>query len=199
MRRVKKNHRVTVSLVAAIGTLAITVVLMVMALLGVRTYVITGGSMTGAIAKGALILDKTVPVSSLEVGDIITFRPPGEHALVTHRIVAIGHETGGAAVFRTKGDFNEATDPWQFILDRPVQAKFVAQIPYLGYALAALSIPIVRALLLAVPALFLVFSLFVQLWKQASQGTWPGRRRTVASEPSETVDPQQHRRVTRRR
>ena len=184
-RRVKKKHRVTASLVATIGAVVMVAVLLVLALLGFRTYVITGGSMTGAIGKGALILDKTVPVSSLQVGDIITFRPPDEPALVTHRIVAIDRQTDGQTVFRTKGDFNEATDPWQFTLDLPVQARFVAQIPYLGYALAALSIPIVHALLLSIPALLIVLSLFFSLWKQVSSGTWQGRRRRLAAESND--------------
>ena len=179
----KKKHHVTGSLIATMGVLAMVVVLLVMALLGFRTYVITGGSMTGAIGKGALILDKTVPVSSLRVGDIITFRPPDEPALVTHRIVSMEQQVDGKAVFRTKGDFNEATDPWQFTLDRPVQARFVAQIPYLGYALAALGVPIVRALLLAIPALLIVLSLFFSLWRQVSNGTWQGRRRSVTRRP----------------
>jgi signal peptidase I len=159
------------ALVACVAVAAV-----VLLVLGFRVYVITGGSMTGAIPRGALAIDRSVPVSSLGIGDVITFRPPETTSIVTHRIIAVDRMPSGSPVFRTKGDANEATDPWQFVLDRPAQAKCIAHIPYLGYAFAALSLRPVRAVLIAVPLLALVFSLFMSTWKGA--GEIARRRRT---------------------
>ena len=95
--------------------------------------------MTGTIPKGAVIYSRIMPVEQLRVGDIITFTPPGMQA-VTHRIVAIEPGPDGRPAFRTKGDFNEAADPWNPVtLNEPRQARYVFQVPLLGYVLAALS------------------------------------------------------------
>lgn len=167
----------------AIGVVAIAILLLAMPLLGFQTYVITGGSMTGAIGRGAVIFDKSVPVASLKVGDVITFRPPGESAPVTHRIISIAIQEDRTAVFSTKGDFNEVADPWQVTLDGPVQARYVAQIPYLGYVLAMLGLPIARVLLLALPAFVIALSLLCSLWKEAGEEV--RRREAAASLPFE--------------
>ena len=61
---------------------------------------------------------------------------------VTHRIIAIEAGPDGRPAFRTKGDFNEAADPWNPVtLNEPQQARYVFQIPVLGYVLAALEHP----------------------------------------------------------
>ncbi len=124
--------------------------------LGVSMYVITGGSMTGSISKGSIVFDKTVPVSSLRVGDVITFRPPSMPANVTHRIVDIQKDDTGRPVFKTKGDANEAVDPWQFTLDKSVQAKYAFHMPWVGYVLAAFTLRVVRTVLLVVVGLLIM-------------------------------------------
>src|SRR4051795_5217546 len=122
--------------------IAFAAAVLVPALLGLQRYVITGGSMTGTYDRGSLVYDRVVPTASLRVGDVITYDPPagaGPAGLVTHRIVAITPQPGGARVFRTKGDANPAPDPWTFTLTRPTQARVAFHLPYVGYALAALA------------------------------------------------------------
>ena len=86
-------------------------------LIGVSFYVITGGSMEGAIPKGAVAIERSVPTSTLQVGDVITFQPPKTKGSVTHRIIGIDADEAGRRVYATKGDANEAADPWRFTLD----------------------------------------------------------------------------------
>jgi signal peptidase len=126
-------------------------------LMGVSVYVITGASMTGAISKGSIAFDRNVPIASLEVGDIITFRPPGDIGNVTHRIIEVQQDTAGNPVFRTKGDANEAVDPWLFTFDKSVQAKYSFHIPYVGYVLAAFTFRAVRTAVLALVALVIIW------------------------------------------
>jgi signal peptidase len=110
-----------------------------------------------------------VPVAELEVGDVITYRPPGaaRRHLVTHRIVWIGRGPAGARVFRTKGDANGEADPWRFELRGPTQARVELTVPYVGFALAALMDRHLRMLVIGLPALLLALTLLVSLWRQA--------------------------------
>ena len=131
--------------------------------LGISAYVITGGSMTGAISKGSIAIDHHVPVSTLQVGDVITFQPPSGGGNVTHRIVAIDRDADGNPVFRTKGDANEAVDPWQFSLDRRVQAKYVLHVPWVGYFLAVFTLRAVRTAVLVIVGLLILGICILQL------------------------------------
>jgi len=139
-------------------------------LLGLQRYVITGGSMTGTIPKGAVIYSRITPVAQLKVGDIITFDPPGMSGAVTHRIVAIEDGPDGRPAFRTKGDFNETDDPWNPVtLNEPQQARYAFQVPALGYVLAALSMRTVRIALIGLPAVLIALSLLWSLWREAGE------------------------------
>lgn len=166
-----------------LGLVVVTAVLMVH-FLGVSFYVITGGSMTGAIPKGALAVERRVPTSGLEVGDIITFRPPNYSGVVTHRIVAISSDQSGRPVYQTKGDANTAADPWQFTLDHPQQAKFLVAVPGLGYALAFFTLRTVRTVMLACVGVAMI--VMVLLWFRRTSGK-PGDDRTPSAAAKTTA------------
>ena len=57
---------------------------------------------------------------------------------MTHRIHSI-KGVRGQRVFATKGDFNKIVDAWTFTLSQPTQAKVAFHVPYVGFAIAALS------------------------------------------------------------
>ena len=143
-------------------------------LVGLHRYVLVGGSMEPTIHLGAVIYDRAVPVSALRVGDVITYTPPPgaqgpvAHA-VTHRIVWTGHDRFGLRAFRTKGDANRAADPWRFTLHSATQTRKIFSIPYVGYAIAALSLKPVRMALIGVPALLIALSIMVSLWQDAGE------------------------------
>jgi len=144
--------------------------ILVPGLLGLQRYVITGGSMTGSIPKGAVVYSRITPVGELEAGDIITFSPPGMTSAVTHRIMAVEEGPDGGPAFSTKGDFNEVADPWNPVtLNEPVQARYVFHVPLLGYLLAALSARTVRIALIGLPAVLIALSLLWSLWRDAGE------------------------------
>ena len=138
-------------------------------LLGWQRYMIVSGSMTGTYDRGSLVFDEVVPVKSLKVGDVITYRPPrgaGPPGLVTHRISAIGHDRKTRTrVFRTKGDANPVGDPWTFTLANRTQARVAVGVPYMGFVLAALSRRDVRVGLVGVPALLIALITMAGLWR----------------------------------
>ena len=161
------------------GALALALVVLVPALLGYQRYVITSGSMTGTYDRGSIVYDRVVPTRELNVGDVITYAPPagaGPAGLVTHRIVAITPQPGGARVFRTKGDANPVKDPWTFTLSRPTQARVAFHLPYVGYALAALADRRLRMILIGVPALLVALSVLAGLWRDAGEAAAEAHR-----------------------
>ncbi len=142
--------------------------------LGFQRYVITSGSMTGSYDRGDLIYDETVPTSQLKVGDVITYTPPAgdtRPGRLTHRIYSITVNKDGTRKYRTKGDANAVPDPWTFSLTNPTQARVVFGIPYLGFVFAALSVPLVRILLVGIPALLVAFAAASSLWQEAGAET----------------------------
>ena len=172
----------TALLRSALGTtltlaaVAVALLMVVPALLGMQRYVILTGSMTGTYDPGSLVYDRAVPTDELAVGDVITYAPPAGtsvHDLVTHRIVAIDRDRAGKRLFRTKGDANQVADPWRFTLDRATQARVSFGVPDVGFAFSALSQPRVRTWAIALPAVLIALMSIVGLLRE-------GRREDAA-------------------
>lgn len=171
-------------LIVAAG-LCLAATMLVPPVLGLQRYVVTGGSMDGTYDRGSIVFDEEVAVADLEVGDVITYGPPPEagiEGLVTHRIVSIRDRGTQGPFFRTKGDANESVDPWRFTLDQPTQARVSFHVPYVGYALAALSIREVRMLVIGLPALLIAIALAARLWRET--GAEASARREAADATS---------------
>lgn len=167
----RRAARVVSTLVVAAGLL-FGLVLVLPALFGWQRYVIVSGSMTGTYDRGSLVLDEVVPVDSLKVGDVITYKPPagsGPEGLVTHRIASITANKLGNKVFRTKGDANASADPWTFNLANREQARVRVGIPYAGFVLAALSRRDLRMLIVGVPAALIALMTLAGLWKDTGR------------------------------
>jgi signal peptidase I len=171
---------------ATVLCLFLAAALLIPAALGYQRYVIVSGSMAGTYDRGSIVYDREVPVSGLEVGDPITYSPPpgaSPEKLVTHRIVWIGRNKSGEEIFRTKGDANESADPWTFSLDKPEQAEVAFSIPYVGFLLAALSIPAVRMLAIGIPAVLVALLILGGIWRDAGE---EARRRQEDASPINT-------------
>lgn len=168
---------------ATVLCLLLAATLLIPAALGYQRYVIVSGSMTGTYDRGSIVYDEEVPVDELKVGDTITYAPPpgaSPEELVTHRIVSIGRNDQGEKTFRTQGDANEVVDPWAFTLEKPEQARVAFSVPYVGYLLAALSIPAVRMLAIGIPAVVVAFLILAGIWRDAGE---EARRRQAESNP----------------
>jgi signal peptidase I len=89
---------------------------------------VTSGSMRPTVSPGDVAITQSVPVDSLQVGDIIVFYPPGTTQAVMHRIVSL--ENG---VIKTRGDANSVEDSWQIKLSGTTAYRMVAVAPFLGW------------------------------------------------------------------
>jgi signal peptidase I len=102
----------------------------------------------------------------LKPGDVITFREPtraGNGAIITHRIVRIERKDG-KRFFVTKGDANGLADAWRV----PATGegwRYVYRLPWLGYLIAALKLPLIRLAMLAAAALALTLSILRWVWQ----------------------------------
>ena len=156
----RRASRVVSALLLTAGLL-FGAVLVLPALAGWQRYVIVSGSMTGTYDRGSVVFDEVVPVTDLQVGDVITYTPPtgsGPSGRITHRIVWIGSDQLGRPALRTKGDANDAADPWTFTLDGAEQARVSFHVPYVGYVLSLLAIREARMLVIGLPALLIAFA-----------------------------------------
>ena len=122
--------------------------------LGFERYVMTGHSMAGSVDRGSVAFERVVPVSDLQVGDIITYpRPDGPdgHSMVTHRIVSVAPDG-----IVTRGDAEPAVDPWVLRPTAPTVSRVELVVPWVGWAYLLLFHPPGVVLVIA-SAIALVF------------------------------------------
>jgi len=180
-RRPRKWLKVLTTLVSVLMTL-VGAALILPSVFGLQRFAITGTSMTGTIDYGSLTFEEVVPVSDLQVGDVITYAPPANanvDTLVTHRIVAI-HD----GVYRTKGDAVPQRDPWEFRLDSAEQARVRFSVPYAGYPFIWLADRETRILVIGVPAGIITLISFGQVLQALRR-----RSRPTAADPHDAYTP----------
>ncbi len=115
---------------------------------------VQSGSMEPVLHKGDLVLVSRIPATDLQVGDIVTFiSPQDDKTPITHRIVATpSTETGYR--FVTKGDANPSAD--SSILPSSIVGRQTYTVPKLGYVADVMRRPIGLALLIYLPALWII-------------------------------------------
>ena len=119
-----------------------------------KIMTVISGSMQPAIKQGSVVMVK--PVSDYKIGDVITFGPYSKtKAPTTHRIYDIKVE-GGAPVYITKGDVNNAPDARE-LQKKDILGKVLFSVPYVGYAVDFAKKPMGFALIIIVPAAIIIF------------------------------------------
>jgi len=119
-----------------------------------KIMTVISGSMQPAIKMGSVVMVK--PVDNYKIGDIITFGPYSRtKAPTTHRIYDIKVE-GGAPVYITKGDVNNAPDARE-LQKKDILGKVLFSVPYVGYAVDFAKKPMGFALIIIVPAAIIIF------------------------------------------
>ena len=134
--------------------------------LGYRTMTMLTGSMAPMIEPGDVTVVTPVAVEDVTEGMVITYHQPiGDRSLVTHRVVEVERDTAGTVTVRTKGDANEAIDPWTATLQGDTAYRVRAVVPELGHLIQALRAPVLtQVLLYGAPAL-LAGWLLLGIWR----------------------------------
>ncbi|MDR2903938.1 MAG: signal peptidase I [Clostridiales bacterium] len=133
-----------------------------------RLLTVLTGSMEPTIPVGSLIVTREIGEETIEVDDIITYRPVDDSAvLVTHRVVAVRPEDG---LFTTKGDANNQPDRNPVERDAIV-GKTVFTIPMLGIMLNFLRTPPGMIAMVVVFVLYVAFDLLFSRLAKRQQTT----------------------------
>jgi signal peptidase len=136
--------------------------------LGYRTMTMLTGSMAPEINPGDVTVVTPIAVSEITEGMVITYhRPIDDHSVVTHRVVSVQTAPDGTVSVQTKGDANEAVDPWTATLDGDTAYEVQAVIPELGNLIEALRTPVVNQVLLYGAPTLLVGWLLLTIWRPA--------------------------------
>jgi signal peptidase I len=133
---------------------------------GYRTMTMLTGSMAPEINPGDVTIVTPIAISEVTEGMVITYhRPIEDHSLVTHRVISVETAPDGSVSVQTKGDANEAADPWTATLEGDTAYQVRAVVPVLGHVIQALRAPVVtQALLYGAPTL-LVGWLLLTIWR----------------------------------
>ncbi len=140
--------------------------------LGYRTMTMLTGSMAPMIEPGDVTVVTPIAVADVAEGMVITYHQPiGDRALVTHRVVEVDRTADGRVSVRTKGDANEAMDPWTATLEGDTAYQVRAVVPELGTVIQALRTPVLtQALVYGAPAL-LAGWLLLTIWRPTADTT----------------------------
>ena len=142
----------------ALGALGLGTILVLMqtdVIPGYDVRIVQSGSMEPAITTGSVVIIQDR--ERYEVGDIITFggdqSPDG--LPTTHRIIE-DRLQDGELVFITQGDANDSPDV-EPIRPEGIRGTVIFDIPILGFILDFARQPLGFALLIGIPAAFIVF------------------------------------------
>jgi signal peptidase I len=162
-------YRWTVRLVVTLAVLAFGVLAVGPHVLDYRTMTMLTGSMSPVIDPGDVTIVTPLPVDEVTAGMIIAYHIPiDDHHLVSHRVVSVDQGADGTVTVQTKGDANDAVDPWQATLQGDTAYQVRAVIPELGHVIEALRTPVVsQALLYGAPTL-LAGWLLLSIWRPAT-------------------------------
>ena len=125
-------------------------------LTGRQTIIIGGGSMAPAIGLGSAIVVAPVRATDLAKGDVVSLQVGADRATFTHRIIDIVARPDGIWI-RTKGDANAEPDP-TLVPASSIIGRVEMSVPFAGYLMALLSLPVGVLFLLGLAATLLAIA-----------------------------------------
>jgi signal peptidase I len=153
----------TMLLACSVLLVVLTAAAMVFDLL--RFTVVDSGSMRPVLNPGDVVVLRSEAPSQMAVGQIVAFHPPGErHVTVVHRVRAI-RRTGRGIIFRTKGDANNAFDPWRAKIAGDIVWRESMRVPWLGYLVVWGQRPAIRMAVLGLMIGVLVMLVLGWIWR----------------------------------
>ena len=135
-----------------------------------RTETVLSGSMRPTFAPGDLVVVTPERTADVRVGQMISYHiPVGDHHVQTHRVIAVVRR-GGQTFVRTKGDANNARDPWLARLNGTTAWQVRAVVPKAGWGIVWLRSPSVRRLaVFGAPLLLALLGLW-RIWRTPGTG-----------------------------
>ncbi|WP_313639020.1 signal peptidase I SipW [Paenibacillus sp.] len=136
------------------------------AFFGYQIKSVLSGSMEPGIQTGSIVaLKPGGDMNRFKKGDVITFRNE-DNLLITHRVVeATMNSATGQAMYRTKGDNNDAPDMNPTRSTNVVAEYTGVTVPFVGYAMNFAVSKAGSVVLMIVPGLMLLLYALYSSWK----------------------------------
>ncbi len=162
-------------------------------LLGYRLYIVLSDSMREDFGVGDIVVARETDVSSLEEGDIISFRsidPANYDEVITHKIKGPTIYEGQAA-YITYGTTTGDEDAYPALASN-IQGKFVFSVPKAGYVFQYLRSSVGYVTLIFIPFLLLIvmegvrFVMLLRKYRGEQQKELAVERALIAEEKKKT-------------
>ena len=141
-------------------------------MLGYRTMTMLTASMAPEIEPGDVKVVTPLSVDDISAGMVIAYNIPiDDHRVVTHRVLSVERGADGSVTVQTKGDNNEAPDPWKATLQGDTAWQVQGVVPEIGHVIQALRTPVVSQALLYGAPLLLAGWLLMSIWKPREDET----------------------------
>ena len=135
---------------------------------GYRTMTMLTGSMAPEIEPGDITVVTPLAVEDVTAGMVIAYHIPiDDHRVVTHRVISVERGLDGAVTVQTKGDANEAVDPWKATLQGDTAWQVQAVVPEVWNVVQALRTPVVSQVLRYGAVALLAGWLLLGIWRPA--------------------------------
>jgi signal peptidase len=132
-----------------------------------RPVTVLSGSMRPTFDTGDLIIVTSEPIEDLRVGQVISYQVPvDDHAVESHRVIKILRPGSNRPVVVTKGDANQAPDPWQAELHGDTLWRYRFHIPMVGYLILALRSPIAHHITVMLFPILLALVALTAIWRR---------------------------------
>ncbi len=118
---------------------------------GINPLIVLSGSMEPTIRVGDIAVTRNVDPTTVGVGDVVTYR--AGKLFVTHRIIRVVDAPEGRQ-FEVKGDNNSTPDA-TLVAEERVVAKFIFDVPKMGYLVNFTHTPNGLTLFVIIPAVIL--------------------------------------------
>jgi signal peptidase len=120
-------------------------------------------------SPGDMLVVTPEPLQDVRPGWVISYHiPVGDHHVQTHRVIQVVRG-GDHPLVRTKGDANEAADPWVAKLHGPEAWRVRKVVPHAGQLIVWLRQPIVHYLTLFLAPFLLALVWIVRIWRSPDE------------------------------
>jgi signal peptidase len=152
----------------ALVTIVFSVMVYIAPHLGWFVFSVTSGSMEPALKTGSLVVTGPVDTDTIEVGDIILFRPGyGTNNRIIHRVIEI-HEDSELR-FSTRGDANLNPDPVRIHVDN-VDGRVLLNLAGFGGFIEFLRTTPGFCTMVVGPAAILLAAYVYNVWRALNSG-----------------------------
>ena len=152
-----------------------------------QSIVIGGGSMEPTLGLGSAVVVRPVDPATLAVGDIVSMQVGLERTTYTHRIVEVVDRPEGRWI-RTKGDANAEPDP-SLVPATAVIGRVELVVPFAGYLLAFLSLPMGVMFVIGLAATLLAIAWLLESLEPAPRPARPPAGTMLSDRPGSPAEP----------